>query len=57
MAAERSPPFLAAIDLASYEGIEQIQESKELAYAGGLVTTVTSSNIDKAFALLKTIAH
>ena len=53
MAAERSPPFLAAIDLASYEGIEQIQESKELAYAGGLVTTVTSSNIDKAFTLLK----
>ncbi|PIB03256.1 Histidine biosynthesis trifunctional protein [Cercospora beticola] len=53
MAAERSPPFLAAIDLESYEGVEQIQDSKELAYTGGLVTTVTTSNLEKAFTLLK----
>lgn len=53
MASQRSPPFLAAIDLASYHGVEQIQASKELAYAGGLVATVTTSNIDAAFTLLK----
>ncbi|CAK1357171.1 unnamed protein product [Cercospora beticola] len=53
MAAERSPPFLAAIDLESYEGVEQIQDSKELAYTGGLVTTLTTSNLEKAFTLLK----
>ncbi|PPJ54808.1 hypothetical protein CBER1_04052 [Cercospora berteroae] len=53
MAAERSPPFLAAIDLESYEGVEQIQDSKELAYTGGLVTTVTTSNLEEAFTLLK----
>ncbi|KAI5358195.1 Putative histidinol dehydrogenase, phosphoribosyl-AMP cyclohydrolase domain-containing protein [Septoria linicola] len=53
MASEQSPPFLAAIDLDSYQGIDQIQQSKELAYAGGLVTTVTTTNIEAAFVLLK----
>lgn len=53
MAESRSPPFLAAIDLASYTGVEQIEQSKEIAYAGALVTTVTSDNLDAAFALLQ----
>lgn len=53
MAVERSPPFLAAIDLASYSGIEQIEGAKELAYAGGIAAIVTLDTIDAAFSLLK----
>lgn len=50
---ERSPPFLAAIDLSGYTGLSQIESSKELAYAGGIAAHVTSANIDTAFSLLK----
>ncbi|CAK3770220.1 histidine biosynthesis trifunctional [Lecanosticta acicola] len=52
-APERSPPYLAAIDLSSYSGLDQIASSKQLAYAGGLVAQVTTSNVDTALGLLK----
>ncbi|KAF7192718.1 Histidine biosynthesis trifunctional protein [Pseudocercospora fuligena] len=50
---ERSPPYLAAIDLSGYQGLAQIEQAKELAYAGGIASTVTPANIDVALALLK----
>lgn len=53
MALERPPPFLAAIDLGGYTGIEQIEAAKELAYAGGIAAIVTPNTLDAAFALLK----
>lgn len=52
-ASERSPPYLAAIDLTGYDELDQIERAKELAYAGGIASTVTTSNIDVALALLK----
>lgn len=51
--AEHLPPFLAAIDLATYTGDGQIDQAKELAYTGGLFAQATSSTLDQAFALLK----
>lgn len=51
--AYRSPPFLAAIDTSNYHGLDQILQVKELAYAGGLVTTVTATSLDTAFSLLQ----
>ncbi|KJX93787.1 histidine biosynthesis trifunctional protein [Zymoseptoria brevis] len=51
--AERAPPYLAAVDLAVYTGVAQIENAKEVAYAGGLATTVTPANIETAFQLLK----
>jgi phosphoribosyl-ATP pyrophosphohydrolase/phosphoribosyl-AMP cyclohydrolase/histidinol dehydrogenase len=49
----RSPPYLAAIDLSTYAGYDHLQSTKELAYTGGIVSTVTPANLDAAFALLK----
>lgn len=51
--AGKSPPYLAAIDLSAYSGLDQLASSKEIAYAGGLVSLVTTSNIDAALGLLK----
>jgi phosphoribosyl-ATP pyrophosphohydrolase/phosphoribosyl-AMP cyclohydrolase/histidinol dehydrogenase len=51
--AEHLPPFLAAIDLATYTGDGQIDHAKELAYTGGLFAQATASTLDQAFALLK----
>lgn len=53
MALERPLPFLAAIDLAGYTGLEQIQAAKEVAYAGGIAAIVSPNTLDAAFALLK----
>jgi hypothetical protein len=51
--AEHLPPFLAAIDLATYTGDGQIDHAKELAYTGGLFAQATAATLDQAFALLK----
>lgn len=51
--AEHLPPFLAAIDLATYTGDGQIDNAKELAYTGGLFAQATAATLDQAFALLK----
>ena len=51
--AEHLPPFLAAIDLATYTGDGQIDQAKELAYTGGLFAQATATTLDQAFALLK----
>jgi phosphoribosyl-ATP pyrophosphohydrolase / phosphoribosyl-AMP cyclohydrolase / histidinol dehydrogenase len=51
--AEHLPPFLAAIDLSHYTSTAQIQAAKELAYAGGLFTSVTEETVDTALQLLK----
>jgi phosphoribosyl-ATP pyrophosphohydrolase/phosphoribosyl-AMP cyclohydrolase/histidinol dehydrogenase len=49
---EQLPPFLAGIDLATFSSRAHIEQAKELAYAGGVIATVTAENIDQAFALL-----
>jgi phosphoribosyl-ATP pyrophosphohydrolase/phosphoribosyl-AMP cyclohydrolase/histidinol dehydrogenase len=49
---EQLPPFLAAIDLATFNSRAHIEHVKELAYVGGVIATVTAENIDQAFALL-----
>jgi len=51
--AEHLPCFLAAIELTEFSNIDQIRNVNELAYAGGLIATVTPSNIEQAFQLLK----
>ncbi|KAK4627908.1 Histidine biosynthesis trifunctional protein [Fulvia fulva] len=51
--AERSPPYLAAIDLSECSTLAQVESVKELAYAGGLVAQVTTEDIDSALQLLK----
>lgn len=50
---EHLPPFLAAIDLSTYSTISDIQDARELAYAGALFAQVTESSIDRASNLLK----
>jgi len=49
---EQLPPFLAGIDLATFSSRAHVENAKELAYAGGVIATVTTENIDQAFALL-----
>lgn len=49
---EHLPSFLAAIDLSTYSA-GQIEQAKELTYAGGIFAQATSSTLDQAFALLK----
>lgn len=53
MARERSPPFLAAIDLSGYTGLEQIELVPTLAYSGGIAAIVSPATLNAAFALLK----
>lgn len=53
---EHLPPFLAAIDITPYSGIDQIAASKELSFVGGIFAHVSSSTIETAFALLKDTA-
>lgn len=50
---EHLPPFLAAIDLAEFRTRADIEKVKEIAYAGGVIATVTAANLDHTFALLK----
>ncbi|KAK4541883.1 imidazoleglycerol-phosphate dehydratase [Oleoguttula mirabilis] len=51
--AEHLPPFLAAIDLSAYTTATEIESAKELAYAGGLYSSVTTETVDAALQLLK----
>lgn len=50
---EHLPPFLAAIDLASYSTLAQIQANKAIAYAGGLIASVTQDTHEAALELLR----
>jgi len=50
---EQLPPFLAAFDLAQISTSAQIDQIKEIAYAGGLIATVSPESVDQALLLLK----
>nr|OQO15635.1 Histidine biosynthesis trifunctional protein [Rachicladosporium sp. CCFEE 5018] len=52
---EHLPPYLAAIDLTQYPSSTPISQQKELAYAGGIFASVSSSSLDQAFAILDDI--
>ncbi|KAF2767044.1 histidine biosynthesis trifunctional-protein [Teratosphaeria nubilosa] len=52
-APEHLPPFLAAIDLKQYSGLASIDETKTIAYAGGLFVQVTDDSIDATLHFLK----
>nr|POE80084.1 histidine biosynthesis trifunctional protein [Quercus suber] len=53
MKSEHLPPFLAAIDIASYSTLAQIQANKAISYAGGLIASVTPETFDAALQLLR----
>ncbi|KAF2721363.1 histidine biosynthesis trifunctional-protein [Polychaeton citri CBS 116435] len=49
---EHLPPFLAAIDLSEYSGLEHIQSNRAISYAGAIFAAVTPPTYDAAVKLL-----